>query len=724
VLRKGFLTAILAAMFLLLSSCSNISNEPVRWSSAAEVPVTNEKFVLIDEFDNLFDSKDTIKFVDPDTSKKGDTIKFVKPSIDSFEFESKEDKIDTQTIFAVLGPVPLTTAATIGDTVSLAAPAGSFSGSVSISVRNVYKVTFYDTATSILPVNVDNVSASALSNVSIALPGVDTQVIASIPAYSSGTANMDVRNKSLSHNITVAFTGIAASGGAKQLGLTFSLNGQLVSSCSVSDSLVKFKKTVNTSYDITDTVAMDYIDFENGTFNYTVKNQTGLELKVGVNHEHLWQRGYCAEKLIESVSDLKKNNSLDSVSYYAGNKILMGVKNILPNSNDLIAQSNIADRRLFTLWDTTRLKTYTSIEYSIETADPTGDTVTLNADDSIRFTVSAVTFKFREFLGTVKLPYVRNVDTQKVAITLPDPLDQSMMDSLRGHVVFGDVKGVVNARASMPERSYIDTMELSFVAQPQNAMLIRDSTLTRFTNVINDSLYIRSINITNVTNQFPDTVIINTKIKIPAGTRMRVCNDLASSDELDYKKYIGRMTVKLATRYILEPKIDWTVTAPALLDLGSSHFEVIEPLRFFRKLEDRKVLMSLKIKNNSNLNMHIYSLIAPDNLMDTLDSLSTDEFVSLIMKKDSAEKRGFVNFMSDTGIYVPKRQDTAFALSEVRLDHSQLETILSADSCSWRWLARLEVQNRDALTDTDYIDIRSKLRIDGINSTDSLLIWE
>lgn len=722
--KKCCVMVTLAAMLLLLFDCSDVSDKPVRWSHASEVPVTNEKFILIDEFNKIFDNSDTIRFVDPDTLKTGDTIKLVKPATDSFDFETKEDDIDTQTVGTVIGVVPLTSASVIGDTVALPAAAGVFSASLPFTLDKIYSATFYDTATSVLAVNISNISAIELTNISVAISGVDTQVIASIPAGASRTAQLDLRNKSLSHSVSFDVSGTDASGGAKQLGLSFSLNGLIVRSCTVSDSLIQFEKTVNAVFEITDTVAMDYIDLSNGTFQYFVKNETGLELRAGVDHQHLWVQDFCSMKNIENVNGLSVTTSSDSLTYYAGNKILMGGKNILPHSDDLIAQPNIADRRLFTLWNTEKLKSCTNIRFSLATVAPKGDTVTINATDSVKFTIAAVSFRFKEFLGTVMMPYERDGDTQKVAITLPDPLNASVMDSLRGHVVFTDVKGMINAKPSMPERSYIDSMLVSFVAHPRNNGIIKDSTLTVFRNLSNDSTYIRSINITNVTNQFPDTVIINTKVIIPVGTRMRICNDIRESDVFNYDKYIGRMSVKLLTMYQLEPKIDWTVISPATLDLGSSHFEVVDPMRFFRKLENRNILMHMDVKNNSNLNMHIFGLIAPSQLMDTLDSMPTNEFVSLVMTKGNAEKRGFVNFMGDTGVYVPKRQDTARTVSEVKLDNGQLETILSSDSCSWRWIAKLESQPRDALTDTDYIDIRSKLRVEGVNSTDSLIIWE
>ena len=728
-LTKSHLMVLLTAMLLLLFNCSNPVDEPLRWSSAAEVPVTNEMFNLKEQFDKMFDYTDTMKVIDPDSSKIGDTLQYIKSSIDTVNFEQSENTIDTQSYRVVLGPFPLTGVSTGVDTVSLPAPAGSFSVSFPLFLDKVYQAIFYDTVTNLLSIKVDNLSSSVLTDVQIGIIGIDTQTIMSIDANASETVTLEVAGKSLIQRVPFVFSGTAGSAGPKQLSISFSLNGLIVSKCKVDDHLVKFDRVFSANYDITDTIAMDYIDIDNGRFEYTINNSTGLKLRAIVDHQHLWQGSYCINNNLESLNDIIKFKSLNTSfysGYITGTNITRG-EEVLPFESWKLQSKNINGTRLFTLWDTVKNKTYTSIKYTIASDLPKGDTLTLSATDSLSFRVNVLDLKFKEFLGTVMKPYERIGDPQKVVITLPKPLNESVKDSLRGKMVLSNVSGIVSAKTEMPQRSFIDTMAISFTAYMMDAVQVRDSTLTTFVNVKNDSVFNRLINITNVTNQFPDTVLINTVVRIPKGTRMRVCNNITSENyagsNSEYMKYIGQMTVKIITNYVLSPKLDWTIIAPANLDLGNSKFPVIKPLRFVRKMENRRVLMNLKIRNNSNLNMYLYSLIAPQKLVDTLDSMSTDEFVRLVSQKDSAEKHGFVNFLGINGVLVPSRKATDPVISEVELSHSQLETILSSDTCSWRWLAKFETQGRDALTDTDYIDIHSKLRVDGTNSTDSLMIW-
>jgi hypothetical protein len=719
VLRKTLAIVASAALFVLLYDCSNPVDEQLRWSSKTEVPVTNEKFSFIEEINNIYkDDTGTVSIIDPDSTKKGDILRVRNRQHRNIVVDISDDSIETQTAVAVIGPVPVSSSATFGDTVSLAAPAGVFSSTIPLTIPYVYEITFYDTATNLLSVKIDNISASVLNNVSVGIAGVDTQQVASIAAGASATIKLEARGKRVSKTAQVYFTGEAASAGVKSLGLTFSLNGLLIGSCKASDSLVQFSHSVRATYDITDTVALDYVDIKAGIFIYKVENQSRLRLKVSLAHEHVWLTDFCRKNNLERVSDLRSMSAGDSSTNFMGN-VLLNTQDatIQPNSNGEVARLNLASYRLFGVWDAARGEAVTSAVYTLQTQKPRGDTIEFSAGDSLKYTLACGNFKFDEFLGTVMVPYTRAADTQKVAINLPKPMNATMKDSLRNHVLLSLVNGDVTCTTKTNDRAFIDTMKVSFKAFAMGYPAASDSSTVRFLNVCKDSIFKRSINITKVANQYPDTVIITSSVLVPKGTRMRACNSHPDAEG------IGKMTITMGTKYDFLSSIDWTVLLPTYLDLGGSRFSVMDPLRFIKKLESRQVSMFLKMRNNSNMHMRLYSLIAPRKLIDTLDSMSTNDFVKLAMSKDSSEKRGYVNFFGSTGVYLPQRKDTVPVENMVILNHNQLETILNSDTCSWRWLARLEAQPRDSLMDTDFVDLRSKLRVEGVNSVDSVLQW-
>ncbi len=138
-LRKNLLIVALAVMLSLLFNCSNPVDEPLRWSSAIEIPVTNKIFNLKEQLteDNLV-KNDSMKIVDPDTLKFGDTLRFVQKSSDTANIEVHEDTIKKQTYETVLGPISLSNTKPFIDTILFPGVAGDFLTSIPMTLDSVY----------------------------------------------------------------------------------------------------------------------------------------------------------------------------------------------------------------------------------------------------------------------------------------------------------------------------------------------------------------------------------------------------------------------------------------------------------------------------------------------------------------------------------------------------------------------------------------------------------
>jgi hypothetical protein len=392
---------------------------------------------------------------------------------------------------------------------------------------------------------------------------------------------------------------------------------------------------------------------------------------------------------------------------------------VQPNTELQLERSNLSKTRLFTYWNPTLKKSVTRVRYTVETTPPHGDTLELKSSDSLVFTIKSGSFKFEEFLGTTMEQYSRFSDTQKIFLDIP--WNRSSMDSLRGRFFLQNVTGNIIASPEMPDNlSFIDTMKVQFVVYSPKTLSVKDSTSTFFHHVCNDSTYHRTIDITDVTNLFPDTIYVAAKIVVPKGTKMRVRNDLTASDP-DYSKYIGRMRIQLNNNYFLNSDLDWVVKDTVNMDLGSGAFKVPEALRYVRKLENKKGWFNALIANHSNLNMYLYALLAPHSRMSALDSIDANRFTFLLNHPDSARAKGFVHFLGTNGIYLPKR-DSVFA-NQVLWDNDALDSIVMSDSCKWRWQLRFVPGKRDALRDVDFLMINSALRVEGVNNMDSLFIW-
>lgn len=730
ILSAGF--RVLAGAVVLLRCANPVDEPPLEWRSNVEAPITNERFIIGEELDNLFkfDDLDIINvawryYNDPATLEqdtvKGDTVVFSTSNTDSSSFESHEDTLGEKDYHGKIGPIAIRGASDQQTTVPIPAVSGSFSAPVSVTMQQVYTVQF-DSTSGTLQVRITNNGGANLEDVVLGIAGVDTADVGEIAAGETEVAELDVAGKTI-YNTADFFVGGTTPGDAgMEVLLDYSVNGLVANYLQVNDSLVNFTVEYENAYELTDTIDVNYIDIGEGWFIYAIDNYTGLDLYIQSIHQHMWISSWCEENGLYSIEDLANFDDVDSSNFFG--KITAGNSRVevKANTEQDFSLKNLGTSRLFAEWADSTKTSVTKVKYIVSSGTPVGDTVTLSAEDSLRFVIStSERFKFKEMMGTLTENYERQSDTQKVAINLP--WDNSVKDSLRGRFILEQVWGDVLLNPGLPERAFIDTMKIDLIAFSPDSPAVRDSTQVELVNVSRDSSYFRNMDITDVANLYADSIAIAVKVFIPKDTRMRIVNDLTVHDE-DYDKYIGRMIVNVRSNFRLNAKLDWTVDGMVNMDLGTSRFEVLEAMRYFGKLEERSATFEMWLSNYSNLNLSLMALAAPDALMDTLDSLPMNDVYLMLMDPELAAENGYVNLFGDTGVAVPKRDTTDTMHNVVLFDDDQLERMFTCDSLNFRWWVQFREQDRDALNDTDFIDMRSRLGISGINNTDSLLIWE
>jgi hypothetical protein len=717
--RLFFPPLFINLLLTFLIQCANpVDDPPLRWETNAGVPISNKSFFLKEEFDNLFDW-DSMKVVDPRPTDK-DSLDTMVFSIERFTtnlFETTQDSLKNNRIKGVLGPITIVNTPPIVLSSQIPSAQGQFSVPFTATLDSVYNVTFDDTPLNQLIITVANNSFAQLNNIIISTSTLGSDTIATIAPNSMANASIPVHGKSTGHTIAITLSALKGTGSGI-ISLTMGIANLTASSIKANDRLLQFKREFTSRYEITDTVAIDYVDLSNGFFHYEISNSTDIPLIASREHYHLWISDFCKEHKLNNLKDFNGLSHSDSVDAYYGNASNNGII-VQPNVTLQIEKSNLSSTRLFTFWDSSLNKTVTEVKYIIQTAPPRGDTITLASSDSIVFVIWSEFFQFKEFLGTTKEKYVRSGDTQKVFLDVP--WNRSALDSLRGRFILQKVIGNIVADPILTDSlSYIDTMKVNFVVFSPESLAIKDSSSVIFTHVCNDSSFSRSVDITDVTNLFPDTIYVASKMTIPVGTKMKVRNDLTIADP-DYSKYIGRMRIRLNNNYFFNSDLDWLVKDTVTMDLGSGNFKVPEALRYVRKLESKKAWFNALIGNHSNLNLYLFALLAPQSRMKALDSIDGNRFTYLLNHPDSARAHGFVHFLGTKGIFIPKR-DSTYA-SEVVWDNDALDSIVMSDSCKWRWQLRFVPGSRDALQDVDYLKINSSFRVQGINNMDSLFIW-
>ena len=112
---------------------------------------------------------------------------------------------------------------------------------------------------------------------------------------------------------------------------------------------------------------------------------------------------------------LTHSDSIDNfVGFITGSQNTVGI-DVPPQNEHIFQTENLSYCRLFPEWDSIKEESVTNVKYQVSTRTPRGDTLNLNASDSLIFAIRTTSdFKFSEFMGTVMKTYYKAGDTNKV----------------------------------------------------------------------------------------------------------------------------------------------------------------------------------------------------------------------------------------------------------------------------------------------------------------------
>ena len=737
-LKKGVLLAAFAVTCLVF--CSNPTNQNLRWRTNIELPISNTNFILGQQFKDLFKAIDTMQnfailgisdsTVDGAYDTATHSLAFSDSLKDTFSFEQTQDTMSSKTFEVGIGPIPLTSAGNITANVPFGVAAGTLPADVktgvvssTVTLNNIQQITFDPTpANAQLSIRLTNKTGVEIDSVTLSfpniLPSTPSQTVGSIAAGSYQDITMNVAGNTIFNTIQTQVQATLKAGtvsAGASLGVTIMLAGAKANSAIVLDSLVNVADTFTNNYRITDSVNIDYADIEYGFFNYLVNNNTSLQLAVSAIHHDLWMTPACIRNNVTNVTELGAlATAADTFNYYSG-VIIQGERDVLPHSQVKFAQLNLSGNRMFPQWlDSNSI---TRVDYFVRTV-PTGKWDTLNAMDSLVFTIQPAALSYGEMAGTLVKDYKKTSDTQNVAIPFPFP--EGDRDSLRGKFHLARVVANMNVATDLPDSAYLGMLDVDFrVVAPDFPGSVTDTVIT-FGNVKNDTSYNRKLVITNVVNNFPDSVKILTNVTVPKGTKIRAINDRATAQN------VGSMTVKSFVNYKLNAYFDWSVSSLTTMDLGADTFSIDQKsVELFRRMENRTASFDFEVLNQTNVYIRLYALFAPDSLRasrlmnDTL--FPTDSLNNMTLTPGLAESHGYVNLLGTNGVYIPVRnRDTT---NSIVLDNDQLTTILTTAKGGMRWMLQFLPSPggaNDSLKNTDYINIKSSFHFEGVNNMDSI----
>jgi hypothetical protein len=770
-------TPLLLALALL---CSNPVKD-VKWRTSVDLPITShKKFYLGAMMDTLFfnhkqvqtnTSYDTIKRAGLpdsivtliDTTMKilkaypaydsvnkrqiPDTVAFGFPTHDTAMDTISEDSLADKYYEDVFGPIPISGTPTNSASINLNG-VNYFAGipvaspPVPLSVKYVYQV-WLDTAQT-LNMTVANNTSVDLDSVQVTLSSIvtgpsyalnSTKTIYSLAHNTSGVVQFDVGGKVVDSvlNVTIAATPADSGtfGAGDKLGASFTLNGLKATKVVVLDSLLKdYSRTFTNEYNLTDTVDVSYIDIGKGFFIYSITNYSGLTMLLSVTHRHLWRSDFCQGRNppLTTINDLHGFTTQDSIS--ASNCDIAVQEQFPSNSTNQYSKHNISANRLFAEWNPVKKKSVTKVDYTVNIG-AFGRRITLNASDSLLFVIRTTSFKFIEMYGRSTEQYKRVSEPSTIPVKLP--WTQAVTDSLRGNFKLQKVMAMAKTRINIPQGAFIDTMNLHYVLSSLTNTTVACSADVALLHVSRDSVYTRPIDITNVVNDYPDSVKVNVSLAIPVGTPIKAVNDLTDPTDPSYPKFIGRMIIHGLVDYNLVAPLCWTVVDTTILDLGGSKVDLSSSsgvLNPFAKMSDKNASLNMQVINFTNVYLKLYGLAAidsarADSLVDTANAsyIKTNRFTSLI----NNPTQGYVNLMGN-GLLIPPRDSNTSFQSAIALAENELSQILGAKTIGLRWQVRfipkssggVIINTPDALMNTDWMKMNSWFHIDGVNSVDSL----
>jgi hypothetical protein len=769
------LACVVAVVGISILQCASPTKEDVRWRTSVDLPVTaQKKFYMGAMMDTLFFNKhqvntttsyDTIHrtglpdsivknidttmqlingypTIDTATKKpKPDTVAFGFPTHDTASSVISEDSLADKTFESTFGPIPIS--GTPANTIPIPL-AGPYVGGTAVSappvpvtVKYVYHVQFTNTTQNLLLTVTNNSAATTFSNVAITVGALGSSSVANLAPGATGSLTYSVGGKSIDSvvNVTVTVTpqasGVFAAG--DNLSASFSMNGLTADRVVVMDSLLaSFQQVFTNAYNLTDTVNVGYIDINKGHFIYSIYNYTGINLLLTVKHRNLWSSDFCIRKTppLINVNDLAGLSKADSnLSLF---DTVVNSDLIKAQTSKAYEKANLSGYRLFPEWDTVTKKSVSKVDYVVNIADIHGGRVTLSSADSLLFVIRATSFNFKEMYGYSMDEYLRNGTPSTIPVQLP--WSKSVTDSLRGNFQLQKVLAKIKTNIVIPEGAFIDTMNVHYVITSITHPAVACSSNAVLLHVMKDSTYVRQVDITNVVNDFPDSVKVNVSLSIPVNTTIKAVNDLTDPTDSAYPKYIGRMIIHGIVNYDLVAPNCWVILDTASMDLGGDTLDLNKVSAMtgsVKKMTDRHATFTVDITNFTNVNLKIFALIATDSsevgpLVDSSNAaayIKTNQLTQLINNPTP----GFVSLLKG-GLLIPPRDSLHPTRNVITLTDDDLSRITNAKVTGWRWQVRFLPQYNagtlvttpDALLNTDWIKLNSWIHVDGVNSVDSL----
>lgn len=694
--------------------------DPVRWQMYVELPVVDEKYTVSEVLpENLFSGLD-VAFGDGSVS--GDTVSVLKKGTISANIRKQLLYIDTTEIekrigVFTLGRIPPMNVDFLFK--SIVTDDNIYGQPLPMSMRlqcetersidGVVSLTVDESSSPLNVTVVNNGERADLENVVIVLSHADDTIaeihVAEIAALSTKIVPVPLAGKSIHFPLRIhsAFTLPAGTylQSSDALGLSFPLNEQKISEAVLNDTLLDYSNMFDGELKIADSIRVHSIDLHPAVLEVEISCPDLMKVEVGGCMENCWD------------IDFSKRYDLESEMQLAGISDSTGVAGVFPTDTLLQSTAGTFERtqihippvRIFPSWNPKKNAAFLTYHFRIKSL-PEGRLVRLRKNDRFIFRVYSPAFPFECINGCLMK---KNTFSFSENIKAGFNWKAEITDSLKKKLHFEKTGLQMDLTSDLPPGSVLDSVMVNISMYEKGEMSDTAMLVKKFTNVRSGTRHSALMDITDLFNTWPDTIIFNAEFVLPNNTELTLFNtDNWRSD------FQAPTEMKMDLNWSLLVPLCWNVDDTVRVELDKTMISLpSDKIDWVEKLQDPRIRMQMKVLNHTNISFTLHGLGTCGRNKGKLLSMP---FPGKSIRSDPDEN--LFSLFDENGLEVAAYGEEKDV--ELLLDKKGVSALLSPDSCLIRWFLSVPSRKTGALLATDFFRLQVKSVIEGVADTDSL----
>lgn len=714
--------ALLSFTFQSLLTCSLPETiEPAHWKMHLELPLISQTIPVGNLLQKGADYG--LGFGPSDTAISGDTIAIIRTDSLSYAFEQKIETPASSTLEQRLGVAMLQrmpqisiafgleqalpkscrqgTALPPGTTLSLSEKGYMIPGVQSVSI---------DESSPPLTLTVVNRSGSLyMENIVIALMDKSDAAgavhISSLPPHAIKTAVVSIAGKNLITPIALAVCVTLTKGSQihpdDTLDIRFSFNNQVISEAVLNDTLIDFAAQLSGTIPLADSVKFDRIELGATTIGCEIKCPAQLKLEVTAAFTGMEE----PDTFNTALQHTKRTARLEEDLCSTSTNLIRDTLFKLPGTSNGTLRVPLRKQCLYPFWNMRTQQSAIHYHFSIHSI-PDGRMIHYRKNDLLKLQIQPVHFPIKRIDGCVTKSFSQT-GTFKVNAGLAPTTSTAYV--LQQALQFHKARLDVNIAPGLSPGSTLDSLALSITMRDQHGSSTPAATKQMLCAMTSFSHHLACMDFTGVFNTWPDTIIFDTRLTLPAGTALSFFN---ADSENDHSVPLFKLNPALIWKAAVP--LCWKVTDTVHIELEKSTLSPdTTQLQWLNALDEPRVRVLIDVQNETNLGIRLFALGASGKHEKDLLACSIEN-ARRIITADTLHEQLF-SLLGKNGIRLQPRN--SHTLDTVQFNELLTDAFFGYGRFCIRWFLDIPTSSTDALLATDFIKLSASGSIDGIGHT-------